>query len=160
MSDFTNEAIQVARRLEEIAERLADCDLDRNESDNLYYERAELEEKDRYLSAYFALVNKNQQLQTKITESEARVGRLEKAALISIHALSGGDAKAEVRDIYDETPAQSLQHIEAAAVEKFANDFCDRLNEHFGKHDTWSINTMNHAKRYCAELRQQQTNGE
>jgi len=65
MSDFTNEAIQVTRRLEEISELLANPDLGRNAEDDLYYERDELEEKDRYLSAYFDVVNKNQQLQTK-----------------------------------------------------------------------------------------------
>lgn len=62
--------------------------------------------------------NKHKQLQAKNDELVARVARLEEAALIAIHALAGGQAKADVRDIYDETESESLAHMEDLKNEK------------------------------------------
>lgn len=68
------------------------------------------------------------QLQAKLAESESRVGRLEQVIELARphcrtaykQAFDGGyEAYEAVLSAQKETPAQSLQHIEAAAVEKY-----------------------------------------
>lgn len=87
------------------------------------------------------------QLQTKLAESEARVGRLEKACRWALDAKPYRYKQVfDAEFILNESPAQSLQHIEAAAVEKFilnAIKAGELVNDH----------------SVIEKLRQQQTNG-
>lgn len=52
-------------------------------------------------------------------ELMAMVEALRIAALNAIHRMSGGEAKADLRDAYDATPAQCLRDIQAEAVSDF-----------------------------------------
>jgi|GEM_PF-6654125 len=70
MSDLTNKAIEVSRRICEIEERLACLDLTVHEAEDLRYEKAELEEWDEALSAYFNARNSCEQLQQRVAELE------------------------------------------------------------------------------------------
>lgn len=148
MSDFTNEAIQVARRLEEISELLANGDLGRNAEDNLYYERADLEEKDRYLSAYFDVVNKNQQLKQRELELMAQVERL-KNGLCDLTAESiSHEAMSICRELINCTPKQALAEHDAEVV----NDFCQWCFELGFLHEEI---TNEFKDEYINQLRQQ-----
>jgi|TARA_R110000787_G_scaffold194120_1_gene305674 hypothetical protein len=69
------------------------------------------------------------QLQKQNAEQAARIERLEKAVLIAIHALPGGESKSDVRDIYDETPAQSLAARDAEVVHAFLNKHGTRTGD-------------------------------
>ena len=65
------------------------------------------------------------ELEQQLLEANAKLERQNSALLIAIHNMSGGDAKAEVRDIYDETSAQSLRLHDADVLETLAKDFTD-----------------------------------
>lgn len=100
-----------------------------------------------------------QQLQTKLAESEARVGRLEH--LIKRVLLESCDETAwplyeELLNVYDETPTQSLAAHDAEVVEDFYKTLMKSENiSAAGKEIICGIYLCMPDK-----LRQQQTNGE
>lgn len=120
--DITNKAVKVSRRICQIEESLANGDLMRNEADQLRIELEELSELDELLNAYFKARNSADQIKTQLAELErqnaelvAQVEALRIAALNAIQQMSGGEAKADLRDAYDATPAQCLRDIQAEA---------------------------------------------
>lgn len=68
-----------------------------------------------------------EELEQQLAETNAKIERQNTALLIAIHNMSGGDAKAEVKDVYDETPKQSLAHINAEVIEEFKKSFMQGL---------------------------------
>ena len=63
-----------------------------------------------------SLIDENAQLQQRANELEAQVELLRSAALNAISFMAGGEAKAQLRDAYDATPAQCLAEIKAEAA--------------------------------------------
>lgn len=59
-----------------------------------------------------------------IAELKAQVNCLRKAALDAINYMTGGEAKANLRDAYDATPEQCLAEVKAKAIEDAANSCC------------------------------------
>lgn len=55
--------------------------------------------------------------QEQIDALKAQVNCLRKAALDAISFMSGGEAKANLRDAYDMTPEQCLAEVKAQAIE-------------------------------------------
>lgn len=58
-------------------------------------------------------------INTYIDQLRARVADCELAMLNAIQRMPGGDAKADLRDAYDRTQAQSLAAIEARVLREF-----------------------------------------
>jgi hypothetical protein len=77
----------------------------------------------------------------------AQVQVLRIAALNAIQAMSGGDAKADLRDAYDATPAACLAQVKADAVQEFVM---------FLPPYSYSINDLlsAEAKKYAERIRQ------
>lgn len=63
------------------------------------------------------------QIQRENAELKARVEQLRLAALNAISFMSGGQAKADLRDAYDSAPSQCLAEIKAQAVEEYCASF-------------------------------------
>lgn len=64
-------------------------------------------------------LSKLQAAQHEAEALAATVEALRVAALNAIHRMSGGEAKADLRDAYDATPQQNLRDVRAEAVSKF-----------------------------------------
>ena len=62
--------------------------------------------------------------QEQIEQLKAQVNCLRKAALDAISFMTGGEAKANLRDAYDATPEQCLAEVKAKAIEDAANSCC------------------------------------
>ena len=58
--------------------------------------------------------------QEQINQLKAQVNCLRKAALDAISYMTGGEAKANLRDAYDATPEQCLAEVRAKAIEEAA----------------------------------------
>ena len=57
--------------------------------------------------------------QEQINALKAQVNCLRKAALDAISYMTGGEAKANLRDAYDATPEQCLAKVKAKAIEEY-----------------------------------------
>lgn len=55
--------------------------------------------------------------QEQINQLKAQVNCLRKAALDAISYMTGGEAKANLRDAYDATPEQCLAEVKAMVIE-------------------------------------------
>lgn len=95
-----------------------------------------------------------QQLQTKLAESEARVARLLEAAKVKSNDNCADDVLDRVKEVLNETKSQSLQHIQAEAVEKFAEWFDERGLNGYDSDEVWQS-----LQKYIDQLRQQSTKG-
>jgi len=106
------------------------------------------------------LQQENEQLQTKLAESEARVVKLEVAASMDMRDLEDyGDLRMDRLRNYFGNPtgrqllAESIAIIEAAAVEKAAEECSGFLAFEV-------VCRKQELLDYASQLRQQQTNGE
>ena len=60
--------------------------------------------------------------QEQIDALKAQVNCLRKAALDAISYMTGGEAKANLRDAYDATPEQCLAEVKAKAIEEYKQE--------------------------------------
>lgn len=60
--------------------------------------------------------------QEQINQLKAQVNCLRKAALDAISYMTGGEAKANLRDAYDATPEQCLAEVKAKAIEEYKQE--------------------------------------
>ena len=148
MSDLTTKAIKVSRRICEIEERLACLDLTGHEADDLRYEKAELEELDEVLSAYFNARNNCEQLQSRCAELERERDELEAyVERIKTHAdavVFGADKERlhSGKTVYiipfehiesfantvNQSPKTILAEHDAEVMAKSIEDFADSFN--------------------------------
>lgn len=63
--------------------------------------------------------------QEQINQLKAQVNCLRKAALDAISYMTGGEAKANLRDAYDATPEQCLAKVKAKAIEDYKNQLAE-----------------------------------
>jgi len=103
------------------------------------------------------------QLQTKLAESEARVGRLESAIYIHEKFRAIGDLAGITRAVVEmgcrlhETKSQSLQHIQADGIDLAADDIEIMSSPKSAKF--WQDSAVKHLRFKANKLRKQQTNG-
>jgi hypothetical protein len=148
--DITNKAVKVCRRMVEIEDALSCGDLMAHDADQLRIEYEELSEWNELLDAYFGCRNKLgdriAELERENAELMAQVEVLRIAALNAVQSMSGGEAKADLRDVYDATPAQCLNQIKAEAVQEFANYACNSCAPEF---ECW---LSDKADKYAASI--------
>lgn len=96
-------------------------------------------------------------LQSEVERLRARVAQLELAALDAIQAMPGGQAKADLRDAYDEdTPATAwLLRKQAEAVEAWAKDQNLPPDEDLTEVGWHAKRIYERANDYAQRLRQQ-----
>lgn len=63
--------------------------------------------------------------QEQIDALKAQVNCLRKAALDAISYMTGGEAKANLRDAYDATPAQCLAEVKAKVIEEYKREVAE-----------------------------------
>lgn len=69
-----------------------------------------------------ALQQRNAELERERDELAAHVERYDKAASAAIFIMPSGEAKADLRDVYDESPQTSLAERYAEVVENFIDN--------------------------------------
>lgn len=77
-------------------------------------------------------MNKDDQireLQAEVERLKSYCDRLRTAALNAISMMPGGNAKADLRDAYDETPAQCLAAHDAEVIERAADYASSEVDE-------------------------------
>jgi hypothetical protein len=65
--------------------------------------------------------------QEQIDALKAQVNCLRKAALDAISYMTGGEAKANLRDAYDATPEQCLAEVKAKAIEEYKKEQAETM---------------------------------
>lgn len=107
---------------------------------------------DYCLDSWLDFVKEKEQLQQQNAELVARVGRLEGFASVIADQKYGlvDYLSTRAKNLLNETTQQSLQHIQAEAVEAFADWYCSDIDD---------VNVKMRAKIRAKQLRQQQTNG-
>ena len=65
--------------------------------------------------------------QEQINQLKAQVNCLRKAALDAISYMTGGEAKANLRDAYDATPEQCLAEVKTKAIEEYKKEQAETM---------------------------------
>jgi hypothetical protein len=95
------------------------------------------------------------ELKEKHDALAAHVERYKKAALDAIPMLSGGDVKANLRDVYDETPQQSLAERDAEIAKKAFKVIMEALEYDDGRYIETLSDRLDMIEEYVAKLREQ-----
>ena len=83
------------------------------------------EDSDLIKATIFEAAERLEKLEQERDALAAHVEQLRIAALNAVQLMSGGKAKADLRDAYDATSAQHLAEIKAQAIEGYANKLQD-----------------------------------
>jgi hypothetical protein len=95
------------------------------------------------------------ELKEKHDALAAHVERYNKAALDAIPMLSGGDVKANLRDVYDESPLQSLAKRNAEIAKEAFKVIMEALEYDDGRYIETLSDRLDMIEEYVAKLREQ-----